>query len=47
MLQGIQTCARQVPRATLVSLPGMDHGDAYERSEAVLPHVLNFLEAIS
>ena len=47
MLPGIQSCAQQVSRATLVVLPGMDHSDAYERSEVVLPHLANFLESIS
>jgi len=32
-----------MPNVTWISLPGLNHGDVMERSDALLPHVLNFL----
>ena len=31
---------------TLVSLPGLDHGQASQRSDLVLPHVTQFLDGV-
>jgi pimeloyl-ACP methyl ester carboxylesterase len=38
--------ADMVPGAILVSLPGLDHGSAFARSDLVLPHVLEFLAEV-
>jgi pimeloyl-ACP methyl ester carboxylesterase len=38
--------ARTMPRATFVPLPGLDHAQAINRSDLVLPHVRSFLERV-
>lgn len=43
----ILRCARHVPRATLVCLPGLKHIGSFIRSVLVLPHVTAFLESVS
>jgi pimeloyl-ACP methyl ester carboxylesterase len=40
-------CAQQIANAKFVSLPGLDHGGAISRSDAVLPHINTFLAAVS
>jgi pimeloyl-ACP methyl ester carboxylesterase len=43
---GAKRCAEIMPNARLVSLPGLDHGAAFDRADLVLPHVLRFLETV-
>ena len=42
----VQECSRHIPLVTFFSLPGLNHCDAYARSELVLPRVTGFLEAL-
>ena len=37
-------CQEIMPNSQLVTLPGLDHGDAFDRVDLVLPLVLKFLE---
>jgi hypothetical protein len=32
-----------MPNATLVSFPGLNHGETFRRADVVLPHVTQFL----
>ena len=41
--RGAEECVKHIPNVTWVSLPGLDHGDVMQRSDTLLPHVLNFL----
>jgi pimeloyl-ACP methyl ester carboxylesterase len=41
--RAVQECAKQLPHATLATLPGVDHDAALARSDLVLPHVRSFL----
>jgi len=36
----------QLANGTFFSLPGLDHGKAYLRSDLSLPHILNFLRSV-
>ncbi|MBA38977.1 MAG: hypothetical protein CL894_00285 [Dehalococcoidia bacterium] len=40
---GAEECVKHMPNVTWISLPGFNHGDVMERSDALLPHVLHFL----
>ena len=40
---GAAECVQHMPNVVWVSLPGLDHTQAMERSELVLPHVTGFL----
>ncbi|MCY3545204.1 MAG: alpha/beta fold hydrolase [Chloroflexi bacterium] len=40
---GAAECVKRMPNVTWASLPGLDHTQAMERSELVLPHVRAFL----
>lgn len=40
---GTSECVKHMPNVTWVSLPGLDHSQAMERSDLVLPHVQKFL----
>ena len=40
---GAAECVKHMPNVVWVSLPGLDHSQAMERSELVLPHVTSFL----
>ncbi|MCI0438685.1 MAG: alpha/beta fold hydrolase [Chloroflexi bacterium] len=40
---GAEECVKHIPNAKLVVLPGLDHMQAYVRSDLVLPHVKQFL----
>ena len=42
----VEECSRHIPLVTFFSLPGLNHCDAYTRSELVLPRVTGFLEAL-
>ena len=37
-------CVKQIPNATFISLPNLDHAEAFMRSDLVLPHIINFLK---
>lgn len=39
-------CVSQIANATFLSLPRLNHGDAYLQSELILPHLINFLTSI-
>ena len=41
---GAAECVKHMPNVTWVSLPGLDHTSAMERSDLVLPHVQKFLK---
>ncbi len=43
----MQEAGRLLPDATFFSLPGLDHFQAYFRSDLVLPHVKEFLARVS
>ena len=43
---GAAECVKHMPNVTWVSLPGLDHSQAMERSEMVLPHVREFLKEV-
>ena len=40
---GAEACCRQMPDATYVSLPGLDHIEALYRADLVVPHIRRFL----
>ena len=44
---GAEECVKHMPSVTWVSLPGLDHTLAMERSDLVLPHVQKFLKQAS
>jgi pimeloyl-ACP methyl ester carboxylesterase len=39
-------CSEMMPESKLVTLPGLDHDDAFSEVNLVLPHVLKFLKSI-
>jgi hypothetical protein len=43
----VEACSRQIPQATFFSLPGLNHCNAYSRSDLVLPRIIGFLKALS
>jgi len=43
---GAAECAKRMPNATAVSLPGLDHIEAVYRSDLVLPHITRFLAQV-
>ena len=43
---GAEKCVEDMPNVTWASLPGLDHGQAMERSDLVLPHVTEFLSTV-
>jgi pimeloyl-ACP methyl ester carboxylesterase len=40
---GAKECARIIPHATFVTLPGLDHGSAFNKARLVVPHITEFL----
>ena len=44
---GAEECAKHIPSATWISLPGLDHGEVMDRSDLVLPFVTEFLSLVS
>ncbi len=40
----VTRCAEQLPNASLVSLPGLNHPETFYRADLVLPHVMPFLK---
>jgi len=43
----VNKCANQIDDVTLVTLPGLNHGQAIERSDEVVPHIKKFLSAVT
>ncbi|UCC86572.1 MAG: alpha/beta hydrolase [Anaerolineales bacterium] len=43
---GMKACAQEMPNAEFVALPGLHHIDIWAKSERIVPHVQQFLEAI-
>ena len=41
--EGVKECVKLIPNATFFTLPGLDHGGAFDRIDLVLPHVTEFL----
>jgi pimeloyl-ACP methyl ester carboxylesterase len=41
----IQRCAKEIPHATFTSFPGLNHPEAFYRSDLVLPPVMKFLQS--
>jgi len=39
-------CVKQIANATFISLPNLDHAEAFMRSDLVLPHISNFLKNV-
>jgi hypothetical protein len=39
-------CSEMMPESKLVTLPGLDHDDAFSEVNLVLPHVKKFLKSI-
>ena len=44
---GAEECVKHMPNVAWVSLPGLDHSQAMERGDLVLPHVQKFLAKAS
>jgi pimeloyl-ACP methyl ester carboxylesterase len=42
----VQACVTQMPKGTFVALPGLNHIEAHERSDLILPHITKFLHAV-
>ncbi len=42
----VREYARQLPRASFVALPGLNHIAAYVRSDFVVPHIMQFLARV-
>jgi len=47
LYSGAKEGASRMPNATFVSLPGLDHQQAQERIDLVLPHIKKFLAEVS
>jgi pimeloyl-ACP methyl ester carboxylesterase len=43
----VQECAKRMPDATFVALPGCNHVTGFVRSDLVLPHVTQFLSTVT
>jgi hypothetical protein len=46
-LEGARECVNHMPNGTFVSFPGLDHLEAYVRSDLILPHIIKFLSGIN
>lgn len=44
---GVRDCAKLIPKATFFSLPGLNHLQANQKKELVLPHIRKFLAGVS
>jgi pimeloyl-ACP methyl ester carboxylesterase len=42
----VEKAAGEMPTASFVSLDGLDHGQAFQRSDVVLPHLTQFLAGV-
>lgn len=45
--EGMKRSAALMPNAAFVTLPGLNHGQASQRSDLVLPHITAFLNSIN
>ena len=43
----VVACSRHLPGVTFLALPGLNHCEAYTRSELVLPRVTEFLKGLN
>ncbi len=43
----VQACVEHIPQGSLVSIPGVNHPEAFYRAELVLPHAMKFLQAVA
>ena len=43
----VQSCVEHIPRGRFVSIPGVNHPEAFYRAELVLPHAMNFLQTVA
>ena len=43
---GVKACCTQLPNVTFVSLPGLNHPEAFVQSHVVLPHITKFLATV-
>jgi pimeloyl-ACP methyl ester carboxylesterase len=43
----LKESARRIPHSNFVSLPGLDHAQAFTHSDLVLPHIFKFLLEVS
>ena len=43
----VKACIQHIPRVTFFSLLGLNHCEAYVRSELVLPRVTRFFKALT
>ena len=43
---GVRQCIEHIPNVTFVSLPDLNHIQAMERSDLVLPHIFRFLNGL-
>lgn len=41
---GVKECAKNIPNATFISFPGIDHPELEFRKDLVLPHITGFLK---
>jgi len=44
---GMKESVNHIPNARFVSVPGIDHGSAWSRSDLMLPHIKEFLAQVS
>ena len=47
VLPRVQECVQQIPGATMVSFPSLNHPEAFYRADIVLPRVMQFLQEVS
>ena len=46
LYEGVTRCVMGMPIATMGSFPGLDHGQAFQRSGLTLPHISSFLRNV-
>ena len=42
-----EKCVEYIPNATFITLPNLDHEEAFCRSDIVLPHIIGFLAEVA
>jgi pimeloyl-ACP methyl ester carboxylesterase len=47
VLPDMQKCVQQMPHATFMSFPGLNHPEAFYQAPVVLPHVVKFLRSLA
>jgi hypothetical protein len=45
MHDGAKEAVKHIQHASFVSIPGLEHGDVFERSDLVIPHAKKFLSS--